>query len=273
MNENRIPYKKKHPETSYRLQVTSYKLNSGITLVELLTGFAIVGVIGIMIGTVYLAHFRLFSTQSTSIDIKTQNTLAMDDITNELKQARYVRKCNSTFDWYNGANAICAGAQYARNLTSTELTIYLWPLDSTGKSLTQTELNNLYCVPSCSDGNFDAVDIINYKLENNQIKKTYQIWDETNDSSYISSRYKNFTTPCGWSTQARCDTNILANYVQDLQFKYYDGTTEITNLTGQWNLIDNVQIEITTQQNTTPPKPSPNTIKQTEKVNFINFEF
>jgi hypothetical protein len=89
------------------------------TLIEIVTGFALVGLVSILIATLYFAHFRLFSNQNTSIEVSTQNRLAIDEIVNQ------VRESQSVVDTCTG----CSGD----TTSSTVLVLRLWRLDSNGE--------------------------------------------------------------------------------------------------------------------------------------------
>lgn len=91
----------------------------GISLVEVITSFAIIGVISIIVGSVYLAHFRLFSNQNTSMDMSTQARIAIDEITNQIQQAEsIVATCSACGSDASGANI---------------LILRLWVIDSSGE--------------------------------------------------------------------------------------------------------------------------------------------
>ncbi|MDO8487086.1 MAG: prepilin-type N-terminal cleavage/methylation domain-containing protein [Candidatus Curtissbacteria bacterium] len=95
-----------------------YRKSAGFTLVELITGLAIGGFVLVIVASIYLAHFRLFSNQNTAIDAATQNKLALDEITNQIRQSQaIVSTCAS-----------CGGDTTGTNI----LILQLWPLDTGG---------------------------------------------------------------------------------------------------------------------------------------------
>ena len=53
----------------------------GFTIVELLTSISIIGLVSLLVASIYFAHFRLFSNQNTAIDVASENKLALDEIT------------------------------------------------------------------------------------------------------------------------------------------------------------------------------------------------
>jgi len=123
MNEN----------TNYQLPATHYHLKSGLTLVEFVTSIAILGVLTLMIGSVYLAHFRLFSSQSASIDTSAQNKIAIEEISNQIRESVGVD---------NSTRVPCNA-----NSDGTKLVLKLWPLNASGAPID----------PSTSGGSYDYV--------------------------------------------------------------------------------------------------------------------
>ena len=70
-----------------------------------------------MIGSVYLAHFRLFSSQSASIDTSAQNKIAIEEISNQIRESVGVAgTCNTT------------NAPPGTSSTNDVLVLNLWPL-------------------------------------------------------------------------------------------------------------------------------------------------
>ena len=98
------------------------RAKEGLTLVELLIGMAILAFISLMVASVYLAHFRLFSNQSTNIDVASQNRIALDEMTNQIREAASVYPAGDTV---TGCSDI--------DSDSNSIVLALWPLDtSTG---------------------------------------------------------------------------------------------------------------------------------------------
>ena len=65
-------------------------MRPGVTLIEILVGLAIFGFITVLVASLYFAQFRLFSSQNTSIDIASQNKLALDEMTNQIRESQSV---------------------------------------------------------------------------------------------------------------------------------------------------------------------------------------
>lgn len=99
-------------------------LMRGLSVVEITGAIGIIGIISIMIVSIYFAHFKLFSNQSKTIDIANETRIALDTITNQIREASgVVSTCPGTSP-YNG----CGSA----TTSSTVLVLQLWPLDSNG---------------------------------------------------------------------------------------------------------------------------------------------
>src|SRR3990167_1424547 len=64
-------------------QGESVNCQNGFTLVELIIGFGIVGIISVLIASPYFSFFRLFLNQFTAVDVAGQNRLALDEIVNQ----------------------------------------------------------------------------------------------------------------------------------------------------------------------------------------------
>src|SRR3990167_3494256 len=181
------------------IQVTGYRLQArrvtrflpGITLVELVTSIAILGVLSLMIGSVYLAHFRLFSSQSASIDTSAQNKIAIEEVSNQ------IRESNGVVDSCLAQNP-CGGHQSG----NSKLVLQLWPLNASGAPFDPTT---------------NAPDYIVYRLNN-----------PPNDKNFVKSVYPNLSI---LNTRKAMTDKILASNVQILAFSYVPavpGTSEVT---------------------------------------------
>ena len=107
--------------TVHRKRVACYLLrvtyHPGVSLVELLIGMSIVGFIGVMIAALYFSHFKLFSSQNTRIEVASANKIALEEITNQIRESQGV------------AAACCSPVE----TTSTEvLVLQIWPLNASG---------------------------------------------------------------------------------------------------------------------------------------------
>lgn len=88
----------------------------GVSLVELISALAIVGLISMLAVTLYFAQFRLFTTHNTAIDIFSQNKIALNEIEMEIKEGEsIVNTCTN-----------CAGD----TTTAALVIVRLWPLDA-----------------------------------------------------------------------------------------------------------------------------------------------
>lgn len=98
-----------------------FKNFKGVSIVEIVVSFAVLAILSIIIGSVYLAHFRIFSNQNTSMDIATQARQAIDEMTMQIQQAE----------------SIVAGCASCGVDTSdaTTLIIRLWSIDASGEPI------------------------------------------------------------------------------------------------------------------------------------------
>ena len=91
----------------------------GLTLVEILISMGILAVIMSFIAIIYFAHFKLFSNQSTSIDVASQNRLAIEEITNQIRESQsVVTTCSA-----------CSGDTTGSQI----LVLQIWPLTAQGE--------------------------------------------------------------------------------------------------------------------------------------------
>ena len=104
------------PEFTERSNV---KCKNGLSLVELIMGLGIVAFLILIIASVYVAHARLFSNQNTSIEVATQNKLALDEMTNQIREGQQVVTTCS----------LCGGD----TTSATTLIMQIWPLDASGE--------------------------------------------------------------------------------------------------------------------------------------------
>jgi len=86
----------------------------------------------VLVIAVYFAYFRLFSNQSTSLDLANQNKIALDEITNQIRESQsVVTGCTN-----------CDG-----DTTGIQILILrLWPLDATGEPIDPGASNYDYIV-------------------------------------------------------------------------------------------------------------------------------
>lgn len=106
------------------------KVYTGLTLVETLIAFGLSAVILIILAAFYLTQFKFFSGQNTSIDISSQNKIAIDEITNEIRESQSVA-------------ASCCSSD---TTSSTVLVLQIWPLNSNGDTQDPGTTNYDYIV-------------------------------------------------------------------------------------------------------------------------------
>src|SRR3990167_9249556 len=94
-----------------------------LSLTELLIGMAILAIVGLMVAGVYMSHFRLFSNQSTNIDVASQNRVALDEMANQIREA------SGVITNYTGLSVVGCTV----NSDPDSVVITLWPLNATGE--------------------------------------------------------------------------------------------------------------------------------------------
>lgn len=144
----------------------------GITLIEILIATTIMAILVLLVGTAYFAHFRIFSNQSTAMDVTTQNKLALDEITNQVRQSQSVAAgCSACGSDTTGASV---------------LILQLWPLDAQGNP---------------TDPGTSNYDYIEYKLDQTGTKLTK-----------ITHPYSGSTRPAGTQIIASSLNNLQFTY-------------------------------------------------------------
>lgn len=118
----------------------------GFTIVEILTGVSIIGLVSFLVASIYFAHFRLFSNQNTAIDVASENKLALDEITNQIRESEAI------VDICPNCSTDVTGAD--------KLILRLWPLNSSGEP---------------QDPGTSAYDYIIYKLDPSDLTKLIKI--------------------------------------------------------------------------------------------------
>ena len=91
---------------------------AGLTLPEVLIGLGLVGIVAVLVASVMFAHFRLFTNQSTTIDISSQNKIALAEIANQIRQSQAIA-------------TTCANNRCPQDTTgSSVVVLQLWALDA-----------------------------------------------------------------------------------------------------------------------------------------------
>lgn len=100
-------------------------------MVELLIGIAIFSVVAILFVVVVLTNSRLFSDQKTNIHLATQNRLALDEMTNQVRESQsIIADCDSQL-------SNCPAGEMSNSL---QLILATWPLDSDGNPYQDDEI-------------------------------------------------------------------------------------------------------------------------------------
>ena len=125
-----LTFNKKNIKSIVNCQLSIVK--PGFTIVELITGFAIIGFVSFLVAAVYFAQFKLFSNQNTAIDIASENKLAADEIVNQIRESEtVVNTCSSCGGDVTGAD---------------KLILRLWPLNSSGEPTDPSSSNYDYII-------------------------------------------------------------------------------------------------------------------------------
>ena len=101
--------------THYPLPTTHYY--PGVSLVELLIGMSIVGFMGVLIAALYFSHFKLFSSQNTRIEVASENKIALEEMTNQVRESQ-------------GVAATCCSP--TETTGADVLVLQIWPLNASG---------------------------------------------------------------------------------------------------------------------------------------------
>ena len=103
------------PSTIYHLPSTH--LHPGVSLVELIIGISIVGFMGVLIAALYFSHFKLFSSQNTRIEVASENKIALEEMTNQIRESQ-------------GVAASCCSP--VETTSADVLVLQIWPLNASG---------------------------------------------------------------------------------------------------------------------------------------------
>lgn len=130
-----------HKKTvNHQLSTISWSLlRPGLTIVELITGIAIIGFVSFLVAAVYFAQFKLFSNQNTAIDVASENKLATDEMVNQIRESEtVVNTCAACGSDVTGPS---------------KLILRLWPLNSNGDPTDPSSSNYDYIIykPDPSD--------------------------------------------------------------------------------------------------------------------------
>ena len=106
---------------------------------------SIVGILGVLIAALYFSHFKLFSSQNTRIEVASENKIALEEMTNQIRESQGVAASCCSPTETTGANV---------------LVLQIWPLNASGDP---TEPN-----PSPAP----QYDYIVYKKVSDTLKKT-----------------------------------------------------------------------------------------------------
>ena len=156
-----------------------------LSLTELLIGMAILAIVGLMVAGVYMSHFRLFSNQSTNIDVASQNRVALDEMANQIREA------SGVITNYTGLSVVGCTV----NSDPDSVVITLWPLNATGEpkppsdtSVVTTFDRVVYCVDTSIPSNKKLIKTI--VLSSDGSSRRASISTAPQDAAYIKIRLK-----------------------------------------------------------------------------------
>lgn len=92
------------------------KHKPAFSLLEFLIAFVMIGLVSFLIAAIYFTQLKIFSNQNKAIEIASQNKIALDEITNQIREA--------------GAVPISCGACGGDSSGVNVLILALWPIDS-----------------------------------------------------------------------------------------------------------------------------------------------
>jgi len=130
--------------TPYPIHHTPYTIchilrpKAALSLVELQIAMVIFAGITLLIGSIYYAQTRLFGEEKKTIELSSENRIALDEVTNQTREAvSVVLGCT-----------ICGSVT---DSSSTVLILSLWPLDSSGEIFEPTSGEYDYIVYKLDD--------------------------------------------------------------------------------------------------------------------------
>lgn len=122
MDSNSISnFQTPNSKSNWDLVIGHWSLKPGFTIIEFISAFAIIGLVAVLVASIYFAHFRLFSNQNTAIEVSSQNKIALDEITNQIRESETIV-------------STCTGC--GMDTTSdTIIILQLWPLNASGEPI------------------------------------------------------------------------------------------------------------------------------------------
>ncbi|MBI2327969.1 hypothetical protein HYU92_06655 [Candidatus Curtissbacteria bacterium] len=98
----------------------------GVTIIEIIIGLLLIGLVAVLISIVFSANLRLFLTQITGIGIAEQNKIVINDFTNQTRQAESIV-------------STCPGGACPDDTTGDSVIVYrIWSLDASGNPTSST---------------------------------------------------------------------------------------------------------------------------------------
>lgn len=114
------------------------------TLIELLISMALLAVVTMVIGYVFIANFKLFRDESSAIAITEINKIALDEITNQIRESQGI--------------AVSCTPCGSDTTNANTLILQIWPLNASGE-------------PFDGSGSFDYIVYKRDTVDNTQMRK------------------------------------------------------------------------------------------------------
>jgi prepilin-type N-terminal cleavage/methylation domain-containing protein len=102
------------------------------SLVELLIAIAMLAVISLILGYVFVSHFKLFNNVKSLVEVSSSNKLVLDELISQIRESGAIASTCS------GCGSFTTG--------STTLILQLWPLDSNNIPFEPTTNNYDYII-------------------------------------------------------------------------------------------------------------------------------
>jgi hypothetical protein len=117
----------------------------GITIIELLVAIVLLVILMLIAGSIFVTHLKLFRDETNVIAITEENKIALDEITNQIRESQsVVSTCAACGTGTTGSNIII---------------LQIWPLNASGE-------------PEGGNGNFDYIVYKRDAQDTSKITKT-----------------------------------------------------------------------------------------------------
>lgn len=265
---------------SFSKNKLSLRFRPGVTLVEIITSTAIIGVLALMLGSIYLASFKLFNAETTQIDLQINAILAIDDLQDTLRVAVSVQNC---------VVEPCKADPLPSGLTpvivgENKISLTYEPLNSDNKPMIESLPRETYCQEYppwiVGDPIIPFWDHIWYELEGTNLVKTTLTYSvnymlETTTGPCRSTRLSPNCSGIQDYEEACVNKKIIVKNVSDLHFEYFDEFNplpiDVSTSEPDPTCVRSVEVSITLSKDTIYAGSRKVYATQTEKINLVNF--